>query len=73
MVEGVWGLCGPGRRGHTLLPRMRTFCRGGAGFRAVASPGGREQCAQRRSRFGQEEPLAAAGTVFFSTSIRVVS
>lgn len=46
---------------------------GGAGFRAVASPGGREQCAQRRSRFGQEEPLAAAGTVFFSTSIRVVS
>lgn len=29
MVEGVWGLCGPGRRGHTLLPRMRTFCRGG--------------------------------------------
>lgn len=39
MVEGVWGLCGPGRRGHTLLPRMRTFCRGGGGAGGVQGRG----------------------------------
>lgn len=58
---------------HIASTHAHLLSGGGAGFRAVASPGGREQCAQRRSRFGQEEPLAAAGTVFFSTSIRVVS
>lgn len=78
--EGIWWKgCGgcAGRAGggthcfHACAPSVGAG--GGAGFRAVASPGGREQYAQRRSRFGQEEPLAAAGTVFFSTSIRVVS
>lgn len=63
--EGVWGLCGLGRRGHTSLPRTRTFCWRGAQGRGV--PGRRGAVAQRRrSRFGQEEPLAAAGTLCFS-------